>query len=150
MLKSTGCQPRKAAQQDGAFGEENMLRRAQLSRTERGWIRSALFGRRSFTRTERFCAQEHKVPVHTDSRRLLWLNRGQFIDGRERKDVARIRDGQAREARRGRKLCPPHGPFVVDAVKDGSYVALCLACGLEGPEGEDVQHARLAFDQRWH
>jgi hypothetical protein len=51
---------------------------------------------------------------------------------------------------RGRKPCPPHGPHLVGAVKEGFYVAQCLACGLAGPEREDLLEARLAFDQRWH
>jgi hypothetical protein len=63
--------------------------------------------------------------------------------------VVEVHNGQARDAGRGRKPCPPHGPYLVDDAKDGFYVAHCLACGLEGPKGEDVLQAKLAFDQRW-
>lgn len=59
-------------------------------------------------------------------------------------------NGQNQSAGRERKPCPPHGPYVVDAAGDGSYVAHCLVCGLEGPSGEDVMQAKLAFDQKWH
>jgi hypothetical protein len=48
-----------------------------------------------------------------------------------------------------RKACPPHGPHLVDAARVGSYVAKCLACGLAGPEREDVLGAKLAFDETW-
>ena len=59
------------------------------------------------------------------------------------------RQGAARGRRR--KGCPLHGPHVVDAVKEGSYVARCLACGVAGPERQDGLEAKLAFDQkRWH
>jgi len=64
--------------------------------------------------------------------------------------MVEIPNGQGKDAGRGRKPCPPHGPYVVDAARDGSYVALCLACGLGGPKGEDVIQAKLAFDQKWH
>jgi hypothetical protein len=42
-------------------------------------------------------------------------------------------------AARGHGLegCPTHGPHVVGAVKEGSYVARCLACGLVGPGRQD-------------
>jgi hypothetical protein len=49
-------------------------------------------------------------------------------------------------AGRGRKRCPPHGPLMVHAVKEGSYVTQCLACGLEGPERKDGLEAKRAFD----
>ena len=49
-------------------------------------------------------------------------------------------------AGRGRKLCPPHGPLMVHAVKEDSYVTQCLACGLEGPERKDGLEAKRAFD----
>jgi hypothetical protein len=32
-------------------------------------------------------------------------------------------------AGRGRKPCPPHGPHLVSALEEGSWVAQCLACG---------------------
>jgi hypothetical protein len=53
---------------------------------------------------------------------------------------------------RGRKRngCPPHGPYLVDGVREGSHVARCLACGLVGPEREDDLEAKLAFDHKWH
>jgi hypothetical protein len=51
---------------------------------------------------------------------------------------------------RGRKRCPTHGPHVVDAVKEGFYVARCLAYGVAGPERQDALEAKLDFDQRWH
>jgi hypothetical protein len=57
------------------------------------------------------------------------------------------RQGAARGRRR--KGCPPHGPHVLEAVKEGSYVARCLACGLVGPGRRDGLEAKLAFDQRW-
>jgi hypothetical protein len=50
-------------------------------------------------------------------------------------------------AGRGRKPCPPHGPHWVHAVKEGSYVTKCLACGLEGPERKDGLEAKQAFDE---
>ena len=34
------------------------------------------------------------------------------------------------DANRGRRLCPPHGPHLVDVVEAGSYVGRCLQCGL--------------------
>jgi hypothetical protein len=43
---------------------------------------------------------------------------------------------------RGCKSCPPHGPHVVEAASDGSYVAHCLACGL-------VPYAKIAWRRRW-
>ena len=57
-----------------------------------------------------------------------------------------------REFDRRKKLCPPHGPILVQAVKkgpyeEGPYVASCLACGLAGPEREDGWEAKLAFDE---
>jgi hypothetical protein len=58
------------------------------------------------------------------------------------------RQGAARGRRR--KGCPVHGLHVVVAVKEGSYVAQCLACGLAGPERQEGLEAKLAFDQRWH
>jgi len=64
--------------------------------------------------------------------------------------MVEIPNEQGREAGRGRKPCPPHGPYVVDAARDGFYVAHCLACGLEGPNGEGVMQAKLAFDLKWH
>ena len=45
---------------------------------------------------------------------------------------------------------PSAWPHVVDAVKEGSYVARFLACGLVGPERQDGLEAKLAFAQRWH
>jgi len=53
-------------------------------------------------------------------------------------------------ASRGRRLCPPHGPHLVDVVEAGSYVAQCLVCGLVGPVRKDVLEAKLAFDETWH
>jgi hypothetical protein len=44
-----------------------------------------------------------------------------------------------------------HGLHVVVAVKEVSYVAQCLACGLAGPERQESLESKLAFDQkRWH
>jgi hypothetical protein len=51
---------------------------------------------------------------------------------------------------RGRKRCPPHGPHIVDAAKEGFYVARYLACEVAGPERQDVLEAKLGLDQRWH
>jgi hypothetical protein len=57
--------------------------------------------------------------------------------------------GQDLYARRGRRGCPPHGPFLVDSVDGGSScVARCLACGLAGPEGRDSAEAMRAFGGR--
>ena len=50
-------------------------------------------------------------------------------------------------ATRGRNACPPHGPHLVEAGKEGSYVVRCLACGLAGPERQDAVAAKLAFDE---
>jgi hypothetical protein len=61
-----------------------------------------------------------------------------------------VHNGQGAARGRGLKGCPPHGPHVVDALKEGSYVARCLACGLVGPERQAGLEAKLAFDQRWH
>ena len=61
-----------------------------------------------------------------------------------------VHNSQETARGRGLKGCPPHGPHVVDALKEGSYVARCLACGLVGPERQDGLEAKLAFDQRWH
>ena len=53
--------------------------------------------------------------------------------------------------RRGCKGCPPHGPHLVDAAREGLYVARCLACGLAGPKRrDDGLEAKLAFDQTRH
>ena len=91
------------------------------------------------------CDLGYLVPEHTDFRTPPWPNRI-----KERTAVVEVPDNQGPDAGRGRKNCPPHGPYVVDVVGHGSYVAHCLACGLGGPEGEDVLQAKLAFDQRWH
>jgi hypothetical protein len=62
-----------------------------------------------------------------------------------------VHNSQETARGRGLKGCPPHGPHVVDALKEGSsYVARCLACGLVGPGRQDGLEAKLAFDQRWH
>ena len=90
------------------------------------------------------------MPVHTDSLTSLWLNNNLGSEGRERRTVVEVFNGQYQSARRERKPCLPHGPYVVDAARDGSYVAHCLACGLAGPKGEDALQVKLAFDQRWH
>jgi hypothetical protein len=42
-----------------------------------------------------------------------------------------------------RGSCPRHIPILAEAFGEGHYVARCLACGLNGPEGE----AKLAFDE---
>jgi hypothetical protein len=49
-------------------------------------------------------------------------------------------------ARRGRRGCPPHGPLLVEGVGGGSKVARCLACGLVGPEREDVMEAKRTLE----
>ena len=61
-----------------------------------------------------------------------------------------VHNSQGAARGHGRKGCPLHDPHVVDAVKEGSYVARFLACGLVGPERQDGLEAKLAFDQRWH
>jgi len=63
--------------------------------------------------------------------------------------MVEIPNGQDQAAGHRRKPCPPHGPYVVDAASDGSYVAHCLAYRLAGPKGEDILQAKMAFDQRW-
>ena len=50
-------------------------------------------------------------------------------------------------AGRRRKPCPPHGPHLVQALKEGSYVVQCLACRLVGPERKDSLEAKRAFDE---
>ena len=50
-------------------------------------------------------------------------------------------------AKRGRRGCPPHGPFLVEAVGGGSKVARCLACGLVGPEREDAMEAKRTLER---
>ena len=47
----------------------------------------------------------------------------------------------------GSMPCPPHGPFLVFAVKESSYVTKCVACGLQGPEREDSEEATQAIGQ---
>jgi hypothetical protein len=54
---------------------------------------------------------------------------------------------QASSKVRRRKRCPPHGPLVGEATEEGSYTLRCLACGVEGPEREDLLKAKLAFDE---
>jgi hypothetical protein len=49
-------------------------------------------------------------------------------------------------ARRGRRGCPPHGPFLVEAVGGGSKVARCLACGLVGLERENATEAKRTLE----
>ena len=61
-----------------------------------------------------------------------------------------VHNSQGAARGRGLKGCPLHDPHVVDALKEGSYVARCLACGLVGPERQDGLEAKLAFAQRWH
>jgi hypothetical protein len=55
--------------------------------------------------------------------------------------------GQGRAGERKDESCPPHGPLLVEAVRAGSYVARCLACGLRGPVREDGVEAKRAFDE---
>ena len=43
--------------------------------------------------------------------------------------------------------CPPHSPYVVRALKEGSYVVKRLACGLEGPKGKGSLEAKWEFDK---
>jgi hypothetical protein len=50
-------------------------------------------------------------------------------------------------AGRGRKPCPPHGPHLVCALTEDSYVIKCLACGLVGPERKDSPEAKRALDE---
>jgi hypothetical protein len=50
-------------------------------------------------------------------------------------------------AGRGRKPCPPHGPHLVQVLKEGSCVVQCLACGVVGPERKDSLEAKRAFDE---
>jgi hypothetical protein len=47
---------------------------------------------------------------------------------------------------RREKICPPHGPILIEAIEATTYAASCLACGLVGPEREDGWEAKLAFD----
>ena len=61
-----------------------------------------------------------------------------------------VHNSQGAARGRRRKGCPQHGPHVVEALKEGSNVARCLACGVAGPERQDGLEAKLAFDQRWH
>ena len=46
-----------------------------------------------------------------------------------------------------RKPFPPHGPHLVCALTEGSYVVQCLACRLVGPERKDSLEAKRAFDE---
>jgi hypothetical protein len=46
------------------------------------------------------------------------------------------------------RLCPPHGPHLIDAVEDGLYAAWCLACGLMGPKRKDGLDAYLALGEK--
>jgi hypothetical protein len=43
--------------------------------------------------------------------------------------------------------CPPHGPHLVLAVKESSYVSQCVACGLKGPECKGSVEARRALGE---
>ena len=45
--------------------------------------------------------------------------------------------------------CPPHGPFLMFAVKESSYVAQCVACRLQGPERKVSAEAKQAFEEAW-
>jgi hypothetical protein len=46
-----------------------------------------------------------------------------------------------------RKPFPPHGPHLVCALPEGSYVVQCLACRLVGPERKESLEAKQAFDE---
>jgi hypothetical protein len=39
---------------------------------------------------------------------------------------------------RSRAGCPPRGPHLVEALKEGIYAARCLKCGLVGLERKDA------------
>jgi hypothetical protein len=45
------------------------------------------------------------------------------------------------------KPCPPHGPHLVLAVKEGAYVTQCVTCGLKGPERKGSVEARRALGE---
>lgn len=40
-----------------------------------------------------------------------------------------------------------HGPILIYALEEDTYVALCLTCGMIGPERRDGWEAKLAFDE---
>ena len=46
-------------------------------------------------------------------------------------------------AGRRRKPFPPHGPHLVCALTEGSYVVPCLACRLVGPERKTCCHPQI-------
>jgi hypothetical protein len=50
-------------------------------------------------------------------------------------------------AERGLKPFPAHGPHLVCALTEGSYVVQCLACRLMGTERKDSLEAKQAFDE---
>lgn len=58
-----------------------------------------------------------------------------------------VRFGQSGAGVRKDKSCPPHGPLMVEAVREDRYVTGCLACGLRGPVREDGLEAKLAFEE---
>jgi hypothetical protein len=43
--------------------------------------------------------------------------------------------------------CSVHGPILIYALEEDTYVALCLTCGMIGPERGDGWEAKLAFDE---
>jgi hypothetical protein len=45
------------------------------------------------------------------------------------------------------ECCSVHGPVLIYALEENTYVALCLTCGMMGPERRDGWEAKLAFDE---
>jgi hypothetical protein len=51
------------------------------------------------------------------------------------------------ESDNGHGPCPVHGPLLIHPLRETAYVAVCLSCGMIGPEREDGWGAKLAFDE---
>lgn len=47
----------------------------------------------------------------------------------------------------GHGPCPVHGPLLIYPLQEHTYVAVCLSCGMIGPERKDGWDAKLAFDE---
>lgn len=47
----------------------------------------------------------------------------------------------------GHESCPVHGPLLIYPLAESTYTAVCLTCGVIGPEREAGWDAKLAFDE---
>jgi hypothetical protein len=58
-----------------------------------------------------------------------------------------LRSLSAMNSDNGHEPCPVHGPLLIYALEEDTYVAVCLSCGVIGPERRDGWEAKLAFDE---